>query len=269
MGSLEGKVAVVTGGTQGLGAAVASLFGARGAKGIVICGRNEAKGGEQAEKIKKETSAEVVFVRADLAKVEDCSKIIAACDGAFGRVDILVNAAGDTSRGTIVDTDPATFDKLFAINVRGPFFLMQDTVKLMKRDQIAGTIVNISSMSAMGGQPFLSAYSATKGALDTLTRNTAHALLRNRIRVNGLNIGWMASDGERNIQREFHGRSAAWLDEVAAQQPFGRILDPYEVARAVAFLAGDESGMMTGATINFDQSVWGAYEDSPQPKAAL
>ena len=85
-------------------------------------------------------------------------------------------------------------------------------------------------MSAMGGQPFIAAYCASKGALDTLTRNTAYALLRNRIRVNGLNIGWMASAGENQTQRDYHGRPESWLEEAAAQQPNGRLLDPMEVA---------------------------------------
>jgi len=269
MGSMDGKIAIVTGSTQGLGAAVASLFAERGAAGLVICGRNEAKGRAKVEEIKKARGTKTIFVSADLAKVEDCARIVAECDRAFGRVDALVNAAGDTSRGTIIDTDPALYEKIFAINTRAPFFMMQHAIKLMRRDRVEGTIVNISSMSAMGGQSFIAAYCASKGALDTLTRNTAHALLRNRIRVNALNIGWMASEGELKLQREHHGRPENWLDEASAQQPFGRLLDPMEVARAIAFLSCDESGMMTGATINFDQSVWGAYNDAPHPKEAL
>ncbi|WP_407158569.1 SDR family oxidoreductase [Bradyrhizobium sp. STM 3557] len=269
MASMHGKIAIVTGGTQGLGAAIAQLFAERGAKGIVTCGRDEAKGRAKAEAIAAATGATVVFVRADLAQVEDCARVVAEADRAFGRVDALVNAAGDTSRGTIIDTSPELFDRIFAVNTRAPFFLMQDTIKLMRRDKVQGTIVNISSMSAMGGQSFISAYCASKGALDTLTRNTAHALLRNRIRVNGLNIGWMASEGEFNTQRVHHGRTADWLEEAAARQPFGRLLDPIEVARAVVFLSCDESGMMTGATINFDQSIWGAYDTSPQPETPL
>ena len=222
-----------------------------------------------AERIAKSTGAEVVFVQADLAKLDECARVIAEADRSFGRVDVLVNAAGNTSRGTILDTDPATYDLIFAINVRAPFYLMQDAIKLMRRDGVQGAIVNISSMSAMGGQPFIAAYCASKGALDTLTRNTAYALLRNRIRVNGLNIGWMASEGERQIQQGYHGRPEGWLDDMAKQQPSGRLLDPMEVARAVAFLSSDESGMMTGATINFDQAVWGAYDSTPHPEAPL
>jgi len=269
MNQFDGKVAVVTGGTQGLGAATAVVFAERGAKGIVICGRNAEKGAAQATSIRQATGCEVLYVRADLESVEDCRAVIAAADKHFGRVDVLVNAGAITDRGTILDTSPALFDRMFAINVRAPFFLMRDAVALMRRDEVEGSIVNVSSMSSMGGQSFLAAYSASKGALDTLTRNTAHALLRNRIRVNALNLGWMASEGEDRIQREFHGRSADWLETAAAAQPSGRLIDPTEAARAIAFLASGESGMMTGATVNFDQSVWGAYDDSPQPKEKL
>ena len=269
MTPMDGKVAVVTGGTQGLGAAVATLFAERGARGLVICGRNDAKGRAMAERITSATGTQVAFVQADLTRIADCAKVIAEADRTFGRVDALVNAAGNTSRGTILDTDPAVYDLIFAINTRAPFYLMQDAIKLMRRDKVEGTIVNISSMSAMGGQPFIAAYCASKGALDTLTRNTAYALLRNRIRVNGLNIGWMASEGEDQIQRGYHGRPDDWLEAAAAQQPNGRLLDPVEVARAVAFLSCAESGMMTGATINFDQAIWGAYDGTPHPEAPM
>ena len=95
--------------------------------------------------------------------------------------------------------------------------------------------------------------------LATLTRNSAFSLLRNRIRVNQLNIGWMSSDGEDWIQREYHGAGDDWLAEASAAQPFGRLVAPEEVARAVTFLASADSGLMTGSVVNFDQSVWGAY----------
>jgi NAD(P)-dependent dehydrogenase (short-subunit alcohol dehydrogenase family) len=269
MQGLKDKIAVVTGSTQGLGAAVARLFVERGASGIVICGRNAEKGGAQAKALNALGKGKVVFERADLSKVEDCRAVIELADKAFGRIDILVNSAASTARGTILDTTPEGFDALFAINVRGPFFLMQETIKLMQRDKVEGAIVNIASMSAKAGQPFISAYCASKGALATLTQNTAYALLRNRIRVNGLNIGWMASDGEDAIQREHHGGGPGWLEKAAAQQPFGRLIEPNEVARAVAFLATDESGLMTGSMVNFDQSVWGAYDSTPHPQRPL
>jgi len=269
MNGLTGKIAVVTGGTQGLGAAIAELFAERGASGIVTCGRSAAKGQAKAQEIQDKTGTKVVFVAADLGKVEDCRAVIAKADAEFGRVDVLVNAAPITDRGTIIDTSPDLFDRIFNINVRGPFFLMQETIKLMRRDGIEGTIVNICSMSAKAGQPFIAAYCSSKGALATLTENTAYAVLRNRIRVNGLNIGWMASEGEDRIQRQHHGASPDWLQQAAAAQPFGRLVDPNEVARAVAFLSTAESGLMTGSMVNYDQSIWGAYDASPQPERPL
>ncbi|MPW21460.1 SDR family oxidoreductase [Paraburkholderia sp. CNPSo 3157] len=272
MSQFDSKIAIVTGGSQGLGAAIAALFVERGARGIVICGRAKEKGEAKARELSQlgeARGAKVVFVQADLANVDDCNNVVATADQQFGRIDVLVNAAALTDRGTILDTDPALFDRIFATNVRAPFFLMQDTIRVMLRERIEGTIVNIGSMSAKAGQPFISAYCASKGALATLTQNTAYALLRNRIRVNGLNLGWMASAGEDRIQREFHGATDDWLQQASAAQPFGRLIDPAEAARAVAFLASDESGLMTGSIVNFDQTVWGAYENAPHPAEPL
>jgi hypothetical protein len=268
MSRLDKKIAVVTGSTQGLGAAIARLFAERGAKGLITCGRSKDKGEAVAAKIQAETGVKTVFVQADQGKVEDCRKVIAAADKEFGRLDILVNAAAVTDRGNILETTPELFDAMFDINVRGPFFLMQDAIKLMKREGAQGAIVNIGSMSAKAGQPFLAAYCASKGALATLTENTAYALLRNRIRVNQLNIGWMASDGEMRIQK-IDGNPDNWLEKAAPQQPWGRLIEPAEVARAVAFLASEESGLMTGSVVNFDQSVWGAYDGAPHPAKPL
>ncbi|MGI9524913.1 MAG: SDR family oxidoreductase [Hyphomicrobiaceae bacterium] len=270
MNRLDGKIAIVTGGTQGLGAAIARNFAAAGAAGIVTCGRNSEKGEHIASDISSETGAKVRFVTADLGQVDDCRSVVAKANSEFGRVDILVNAAGITDRGDILNTSPDLFDCMMAVNVRGPYFLMQDTAKVMIREGIEGAMVNIGSTSALAGQPFISAYCVSKGALATLTRNSAFALMRNRIRVNQLNIGWMASDGEDRIQREYHGADANWLEKAVAEQPFGRLLDPAEVARAVTFIASADAGMMTGAVVNFDQSVWGGYPFAPPaPEAPM
>ena len=270
MNRIDGRYAVVTGGTQGLGAAVASRLAEAGAAGIVTCGRRTEPGDAVARSITGATGVPVHFVTADLGEVDPCRAVIAAADRHFGRLDIVVNAAAITDRGTILDTSPELFDAMFAINVRGPFFLMQEALKLMIRDRVAGAIVNIGSTSAMAGQPFISAYCASKGALATLTRNTAFAVMRNRIRVNQLNIGWMASDGEDRIQRAYHGADADWLATASEGQPFGRLIDPAEVARAVNYLVSDDAGLMTGAVIHFDQSVWGGYAGAPPaPEAPL
>ncbi len=261
---LDGRIAIVTGGTQGLGEAIATDFVERGAKGIAICGRNADKGRAVAERLSKR-GCKTEFVRADLSAVEDCRKVVAAADRAFGRVDVLVNAAAITDRGTIFDTSPALFDTMFAVNVRAPFFLMQDVLRVMRREGTHGSVVNILSMSAYGGQSFIVAYCASKGALATLTKNVAFGVMRHRIRVNGLCIGWMDTPGEDRIMRLYHGAQDGWKEDAEAKLPMGRLLKVDEVARAVAFLASDESGMMTGSIIDFDQSVLGCYESAPQP----
>src|SRR4029453_3333949 len=254
-----GQYAVVTGGTQGMGEAVARLFAARGGAGLVICGRNKAKGDAVAGALTK-AGCKTLYVEADLAKVEDCRKIIAAADNAFGKLHVLANCAGYTDRGTILDTSPELFDQMFAVNVRAPFFLMQDAIKIMRRERIAGAIVNLITMSSYGGQPFITAYCASKGALVTLTRNVAFGVMRDRIRVNGLNVGWSDTPGEDRVMKLYHGAKEGWLADAEQKQPFGRLIKPAEVARAIAFLASAEAGLMTGSVGDFDPVGPGAYQ---------
>ena len=262
--NLNGKVAIVTGGSQGLGEAIARLFGERGAAGLVICGRN-AKGGERVASEISAAGCPTVFVQADLANVADCRKVVAKAEERFGRVDALVNAAGLSDRGDIFDTTEERFNEIFNVNVRAPFFLIQESVRIMRRQKIAGSIVNIQSMSAHGGQPFITAYCASKGALATLTKNVAHSLLKFRIRVNGLNIGWMSTPGEDRIMKTYHDAKDGWLEAAVKTKPFGRLLDPKEVARACAYLCSDESGLMTGSNIDFDQNVVGTGDPPLEP----
>ena len=255
-----GKVAVVTGSTQGLGEATARLFAERGAEALVICGRAEDRGRHIAGELSAGTCP-TTFVRADLADLDDCRRVIDAAEEAYGRLDTLVNCAACTERGTVADTTPELWDRMFAVNVRAPFFLLQRAVALMRGQKIEGTIVNVITVSSHGGAPYLVPYASSKGALVTLTRNTANALLPDRIRVNGLNIGWMNTPGEHAIQRRFHDAPDDWQPRAAARQPFGRLLEPTEVARAIAFLASTESGMMTGGVVDFDQTVIGTVPD--------
>lgn len=269
MNRIDGKIAVVTGGTQGLGAAIARLFAEAGAAGIVIVGRGVEKGRAVAQGIQSATGVPVHMVAADLVDLGDVRKVMAETDRRFGRVDILVNAAGLTDRGNLLNTTPELYDRIFAVNTRAPFFLMQDAVRLMEREGVEGTIVNIGSTSEHAGQPFIAPYCASKAALATLTRNSGYALMRNRIRVNQLDIGWMNSDHERRLQAEESGDPQI-IDKAAAKMPFGRLLEPAEVARAVLWMASGDSGMMTGAVIHFDQSVWGAYDgQAPAPVESL
>ena len=264
MGALSGKYAVVTGGSQGLGETIARHFARAGAAGLVICGRNAANGERVAREI-SETGCPTHFVRADLAQVAECRKVIEEADKRFHRIDVLVNAAALTDRGTIFDTTEERYNEIFDVNVRAPFFLIQGAVTIMKREKIAGAVVNIQSMSAHGGQPHITAYCASKAALAGLTRNVAHSLLRHRIRVNGLNIGWMSTPGEDRIMKTYHGAKDGWLEEAVKAKPFGRLIDPNEVARACVYLTSDESGLMTGSNIDFDQNVIGAGDPPLEP----
>jgi len=269
MNRIDGKIAVITGGTQGLGAAIAMLFARAGAAGIVIVGRDLEKGRARSAEITRATGVRVEMVAADLGHMDDVRTVMSQADRLFGRVDVLVTAAGLTDRGNLLNTTPDLFDRIFAVNTRAPFFLMQDAVKLMERAGVTGTIVNIGSTSERAGQPFIAPYCASKAALATLTRNSGYALMRNRIRVNQLDIGWMNSDHERKLQEAESG-DPDFIDKQAATMPFGRLLEPEEVARAVLWLASDDSGMMTGAVIHFDQSVWGGYDgQAPAPAEKL
>lgn len=262
-----GKVCVVTGGTQGLGEATARLLAERGAESIAVVGRNADRGRKVAGALES-SGVQAHAISADLADMAQVGGIIAEVDRRFGRVDVLVNAAALTDRGSILDTTPELFDRMFAVNVRAPFFLMQAAAKIMRREGRGGTMVNILSTSSYGGQPFLAAYSSSKGALGMLTRNAAYALMRDGIRINGLNIGWMDTPGEHGIQKRAHDAPPDWLVKAEAGMPTGRLLKPAEVARAIAFLASDESGMMSGALVDFDQSVQGAG-DPPRPMERL
>jgi NAD(P)-dependent dehydrogenase (short-subunit alcohol dehydrogenase family) len=255
----DGKVALITGSTQGLGEAVARTMVRRGLAGVLVTGRNEERGATVAAELDA-VGCRAVFVAADLSEPSSPARLADAVDDAFGRVDVLVNSAAITDRDSIWDATPEFFDRMLAVNVRAPFLLMQGAARLMQREGIAGTIVNVSSTSAYGGQPFLTTYCTSKGALVVLTRNVANALLPHRIRVNAVAPGWMATPGEDRIQREYHGAGDDWLERAAEGKPFGRILDPDEVARVIAFLASDESGMTTGAVLDVDQRVIGAWD---------
>lgn len=259
---LTGRIAVVTGAAQGIGESTARLFAARGIEGLLLTDRNEERGRAVAKSLTDQGVRAELLV-ADLADPAQVARIVPAAERVFGRVDILCNIGASTERGSITDTDQVLFDRIFAVNVRAPFFLIQDAVKLMQRQRIEGSIVNILSVNAHGGAPFLAPYSASKGALMTLTRNTAGALLKDRIRVNGLILGWVDTPGEHETLQRFHDAPANWLEEAEKSRPFGRLMKPDEVARAVAYLASAESGLMTGALIDFDQTVQGVMAFDP------
>jgi len=264
---MDGRVVIITGGSQGLGEAAATLLRDRGAAGLVLVGRDQAKGDAAAARLSRD-GCRAVFVVADLSDAAACEEVVARADAAFGVVHGVVNAAASTARGTVWDTTVALFDDMFAVNVRAPFLIMQGAARIMVRERVSGSMVTIGSVSGHGGQPFITAYCASKGALQALTRNFAYSVMRDRIRVNLLNLGWMDTPAEHAIQTGFHGAPANWLAEAEAGQPMGRLIKVDEAARAICFLLSDESGMMTGTIVDYDQSVLGAG-DAPKPPPEL
>jgi len=239
---LDGKVIVVTGATQGLGAAFARRCAGLGAS-VAVCGRNRERG----EAIAAELGG--LFVQAELSDAEAVLRIMPAVEAHFGRVDGLVNSAGLSTRGGVDDTTVELWDHLFAVNARAPFLLTQAAARIMRRTG-GGSVVNIITMSSHGGDPELTAYAASKGALATFTRNAANSLQADRIRVNGLNIGWTATEGEHVVQG-----SGEWLQAADASRPFGRLLRPDDIAPMVTHLLSDASEMITGSVMDFDQLV--------------
>jgi len=146
------------------------------------------------------------------------------------------------------------------VNLVAPFMTMQAAVRDMRRRRAPGTILNIISMAMHGGQPYLAPYTASKAGLAGLVRNAAFAHRFDRIRINGLNIGWTATPGETETQRTFHGGGADWLSRAEAAQPMGKLGQPDEIADAVVFLLSERSGVVTGSIIDWDQNVPGAYD---------
>jgi NAD(P)-dependent dehydrogenase (short-subunit alcohol dehydrogenase family) len=262
-GKLSGKVVVVSGGTQGLGEAVARQVVSDSAAGLVIAGRTADKGAALAEELTV-VGTPTIYVEADMADPAAPRSVIGIADAKFGVVHGLVNVAAATWRDNIWTATPEGFESMMAVNVRAPFFMIQAAAEVMRREGVAGSAVSIGSTSGHGGQPFITSYCVSKGALETMTRNLAYSLMRHNIRVNQVSPGWMDTEAEDAIQRRFHGATDGWLERAEAEQPMGRLIKPHEVARVVAFYLSDESGMLTGTIVDYDQSVQGAG-DAPKP----
>jgi NAD(P)-dependent dehydrogenase (short-subunit alcohol dehydrogenase family) len=235
---LPDRVVLVSGGTQGVGAAVAAAAVREGAR-VVITGRRADLGAEVAGQLG------ATFLLCDVADVAQVRAAVHATVAANGRLDGLVNAAGLVTRGTLLDTTPELFDQHVAVNLRGPFFLMQAAVADMVRRGEPGSIVNVISSAEPGGQPYLAAYVAATAGLAGLTRNAAYAHRFDRIRINGLDIGRTEDEGP---------------DRAAADLPMGRLGRPDEIADMIVYLLSDRSGVVTGSVLDWDQTIPGARD---------
>ena len=251
---LAGKMIVITGAASGIGRAIALLAGRAGAAGVLLTDRD----GPGCQETQAEMASDAAVHVADLGEASAPAAIARAAIARFGRIDGLVNAAGLTTRASLSSGTPDDWETLFAVNARAPFFLMQAAIADQRARKAPGAIVNILSINAHCGLPELAIYAATKGALLTLTRNAANAHMADRIRVNGINLGWTLTEGEHRMQVEALGQDDAWAEAAAARLPLGRLIMPEEAARHAVWLLSDASAPMSGVAYDLEQKVLGA-----------
>jgi len=263
----EGRNAIVTGSTQGLGRALLERLADEGLAGAIVTGRNAERGAEVVEAL-RQRGCDASFIAARLDDAGQVAAIIEHARQRFGVVHHLANCAAVTDRGSILDTTPELFDQMMAVNVRAPFQLIQGVAEMARANGMPASVVNIGSVVAYGGPEILAPYSISKGALMTLTTNAAFALMRDRIRVVAVNPGWMDTPGEDVIQRKYHDGGDTWLAEAEEGMPFGRLIKPAEIVNTLAFVLSDDAGLMTGSIIDFDQTVRGAGP-APMPTERL
>jgi NAD(P)-dependent dehydrogenase (short-subunit alcohol dehydrogenase family) len=250
---LAGQVALVTGSSQGIGAGIARIFAEHGAR-VMLHGL-ERKQGEKTAAAMRASGFKVELETGDVKDEAVCRNLVQQTVERLGGIDILVNNAAATHRGTIENTSLALWDEILHTNIRAPFILCQEAVKYMKHRRAhpvsCKCIINIGSVNAYVGQSKLLAYSASKGALMTFTKNLAGYLTRYRIRVNQINPGWVLTEGERHVESVAEGKGPGWLKDALKTRPFGRMLSPEDIARAALFLATNE--VLTGAVLDYEQ----------------
>jgi len=248
---LKDKVILVTGGTTGIGRAVAERCVAEGAR-VLVHGIDRKEG----EKVVLELRPSAVLHLDDLIDPASPGRIVHAALAAFGRIDALVNNASIVPRSTVETTNAALFDRTMAINVRAPLLLIQAAFPHLRETK--GCVLNIGSINALSGEATLLDYSISKGALQTLSRNLANAHTLDHVRVNHFNVGWVLSPREYHHQRD-QGLPADWPDHVPPVfAPSGRLIKPEEIASAAVYWLADESRPITGSVIELEQySLYG------------
>jgi len=243
MSKLNGKVAVVTGASKGIGAAIAKHLGAEGASVVV----NYASSKEGADRVVNEIEkhgGKAIAVKANIAKKAEIEELFNAAKKAFGKVDILVNNAGVYEFSPIEEITEEHFNKMFDLNVRGLMLASKESLKHF--GTAGGSIINISSIASTSAPAAGSVYSATKGAVDTITKSLAKELGPRKIRVNAINPGMVETEGVQAAGFD-HGDMRKQME---AQTPLGRIGKPDDIGPAAVFFASDDSSWITGETLS-------------------
>ncbi|HET9479173.1 MAG TPA: glucose 1-dehydrogenase [Pyrinomonadaceae bacterium] len=242
-----GKVALVTGATSGIGQACAIAFATEGAK-VACVGRKESALQEMAERIRR-FDVEALTIRADLSLPAEPERTVNETIETLGGIDVLVNAAGHISSGTIENTSLEAWDDMMNVNVRAAFQLMQKaSPSLIER---RGNIVNVSSVTGLRAFPGVLAYCVSKAALDQLTRCASLELAAKGVRVNAVNPGVVVTEIHKRGGMSENAYTA-FLEHSKTTHPLGRTGRPEEIAALVLFLASDEASWITGATYSID-----------------
>jgi NAD(P)-dependent dehydrogenase (short-subunit alcohol dehydrogenase family) len=242
--SFVGKSVMVTGATSGIGRAVARAFRSNGAR-VAAVGRNEVALNE----LYAADGNEALRIPADVTDHEVMRRVVEDVIRTFGRLDVLVNAAGHISTGTIENTDLVAWDALMNVNLRAPFQLMQLCVPHLI--ETTGNIVNISSVTGLRSFPGVLAYCVSKAALDQLTRCAALELAAKKVRVNAVNPGVVVTDIHKRGGMD-EKAYVEFLEHSRTTHPLGRVGNPSEIADLVLFLASDKASWITGATYSID-----------------
>jgi len=255
LADLTGKAVLITGFTSGLGREIARCAVVANARGVLVCGRSEERGAAVVKELRAlSTKCIVEFCRADISDAADCDAMVAAAAKAFGTIEGLVNsAAACFPRGTLESTSLELWSSMLATNLTAPFLLIQKVSAHMKANGTRGSIVNIGSICANGGAPFILAYSCTKAALTAMTKNTATELRAKHIRVNQINMGWCLTDAEDKGQRAEKGDD--WLAQADAESAVGRLLRPIDTATSVLHYLSDATLMVTGSIMEISPDV--------------
>ncbi len=244
MSRLEGKVALVTGASKGIGAGIAKGLAAAGAS-VAVNYASDRRGAEAVVAAITDSGGRAIVVQGDVSKSADVARLFVETKAAYGTLDVLVNNAAVYKLGPLEAMTEEEFHREFNTNVLGPLLMIREAVKYF--GPRGGSIINIGSVATQLTPPNLSIYTATKGALDAITRVLAKELGPKRIRVNSINPGATATEGARAAG--VVGVGSDFEKQTIAMTPLGRIAQPSDIAPIAVFLASDESGWLTGEII--------------------
>jgi NAD(P)-dependent dehydrogenase (short-subunit alcohol dehydrogenase family) len=243
---LKDKVIIVTGSTTGIGEAIARRVVVEGAR-VVVHGRDAERG----RAMVAQWPERAVLALADLADPTAPAPLVETAIRAFGRLDAVVNNAASVARSNLETTDAAFFDKIMAVNVRAPMLIVRAALPHLKQSK--GCVLNIGSINAYSGEANLLAYSVSKGALMTLSRNLADALAYDGVRVIHFNVGWVLTPNEYK-QKIADGLPPNWPEQLDPQfAPSGRLLAPEDIAGASVYWLSDESRPISGSVLELEQ----------------